>query len=124
MREASYRPFPFLRGQIGEEVMGEYTIFYLAAVCTSIYTFFKYFCMDNMELLEHDELEHIRKIFNKFDINGDGNITFEVHLQISEVHLGLVRFDCDEVGTGQGYAHLGGQSQQRGNQQYHQRVRS
>ncbi len=34
--------------------------------------------MENPDLLEHDELEHIRKIFNKFDINEDGNITFEV----------------------------------------------
>lgn len=42
--------------------------------------------MDNAELLEHDELDHIRKIFNKFDINGDGSITFEVQ-------IGLVRFD-------------------------------
>lgn len=32
--------------------------------------------MDNNDTLEADELEHIRKIFNKFDINGDGNITF------------------------------------------------
>jgi Ca2+-binding EF-hand superfamily protein len=29
-------------------------------------------------LLEKDELEHIRKIFNKFDLKGDGNITFDV----------------------------------------------
>lgn len=36
--------------------------------------------MDQAELLEHDELDHIRKIFNKFDINGDGSITFEVLL--------------------------------------------
>ena len=28
------------------------------------------------ESIEPDELEHIRKIFNKFDINGDGSITF------------------------------------------------
>jgi len=28
------------------------------------------------DVLEKDELEYIRKIFNKFDINGDGNITF------------------------------------------------
>lgn len=34
--------------------------------------------MENADMLEHDELEHIRKIFSKFDINGDGNITFEV----------------------------------------------
>ena len=34
--------------------------------------------METSETIEPDELEHIRKIFNKFDINGDGNITFEV----------------------------------------------
>jgi Ca2+-binding EF-hand superfamily protein len=34
--------------------------------------------MEMSDVLERDELEHIRKIFNKFDINGDGNITFEV----------------------------------------------
>ena len=33
--------------------------------------------MDSTEMLQADELEHIRKIFNKFDINGDGNITFQ-----------------------------------------------
>ena len=32
--------------------------------------------MDYSEGLEKDEIEHIRKIFNGFDINGDGNITF------------------------------------------------
>jgi Ca2+-binding EF-hand superfamily protein len=36
--------------------------------------------MENSEVLEQDELEHLRKIFNKFDIGGDGNITFEVAL--------------------------------------------
>jgi Ca2+-binding EF-hand superfamily protein len=28
--------------------------------------------------LDNDELAHIRQIFGKYDINGDGNITFEV----------------------------------------------
>ena len=36
--------------------------------------------MENNDGLEQDELEHLRKIFNKFDIGGDGNITFEVQL--------------------------------------------
>lgn len=32
------------------------------------------------DIMERDELEHVRKIFNKFDINGDGTISFEVNL--------------------------------------------
>jgi len=38
--------------------------------------------METNEVLEKDELEHIRKIFNKFDNNGDGNITFDVSLYL------------------------------------------
>ena len=38
--------------------------------------------METNEVLEKDELEHIRKIFNKFDSNGDGNITFDVSLYL------------------------------------------
>ena len=33
--------------------------------------------MELGDFLERDELEHLRKIFNKFDINGDGTISFE-----------------------------------------------
>lgn len=32
--------------------------------------------METNEVLEKDELDHIRKIFNKFDLKGTGNITF------------------------------------------------
>ena len=44
------------------------------------YVNIKYLKMEGSETIEPDELEHIRKIFNKFDINGDGNITFEVSM--------------------------------------------
>jgi Ca2+-binding EF-hand superfamily protein len=36
--------------------------------------------MEANGLLEKDELEHIRKIFNKFNLKGDGTITFDVYL--------------------------------------------
>ena len=33
--------------------------------------------MELGEVLERVELEHLRKIFNKFDIDGNGTISFE-----------------------------------------------